>query len=211
MYKIIVSFLFIALIGFAFVQVPLNDKCANAIPVSPSSDCIPVNATLSKSTVEVGYTNNDVWFSFVATATSHAVGVVKTKDIIGAKVFKPDFQLYDACGGVVINSLPLDNTTVGSVPNPQNRIERTYTSLVIGKTYYYRVYNAGGGTEFEFNTSVCSFKNLGDVNDLVVNAIELPVSQTCNFSLYTLSKSTKSNPEKLITAVTNATWQFSDV
>ncbi len=211
MYKIIVSFLFIALIGFAFVQVPLNDKCANAIPVSPSSDCIPVNATLSKSTVEVGYTNNDVWFSFVATATSHAVGVVKTKDIIGAKVFKPDFQLYDACGGVVINSLPLDNTTVGSVPNPQNRIERTYTSLVIGKTYYYRVYNAGGGTEFEFNTSVCTFKNLGDVNDLVGNAIELPVSQTCNFSLYTLSKSTKSNPEKLITAVTNATWQFSDV
>ena len=211
MRRIIVSFLFITLIGFAFTQAPINDKCANAIPVSPSSDCIPVNATLSKSTVDAGYTNNDVWFSFVATSSSHAVGVVKTKDIIGAKVFKPDFQLYDACGGSVINSLPLDNTTVGSVPNPQNRIERTYTSLVIGKTYYYRVYNAGGGTEFEFNTSVCTFKNLGDVNDLVGNAIELPVSQTCNFSLYTLSKSTKSNPEKLITAVTNATWQFSDV
>ncbi len=211
MYKIIVSFLFITWIGFAFAQAPINDKCTNAIPVSPSSDCVPVSGTLSKATVDPGYSTSDVWFSFVATATSHAVGVVKTKDIIGAKVFKPDFQLYDACGGVVINSLPLDNTTVGSVPNPQNRLERTYTGLVVGKTYYYRVFNVGGGTDFEFNTSVCTFKNLGDVNDLVGNAIELPVSQTCNFSLYTLSKSTKSNPEKLITAVTNATWQFSDV
>ncbi len=211
MYKVLFSYLLVVIVGYSYGQAPVNDKCAKAIAVSPSSDCVPVNSTLSGATVDPGYSLNDVWFSFVATATSHAVSVVKTKDIIGAKVFKPDFQLYDACGGVVVNSLPLDNTTVGSVPNPQNRLERTYTGLVVGKTYYYRVYNAGGGTEFEFNTSVCTFKNLGDVNDLVGNAIELPVSQTCNFSLYTLSKSTKSNPEKLITAVTNATWQFSDV
>jgi gliding motility-associated-like protein len=211
MYKVIFSFLLVVIVGYSYGQAPLNDKCANAIAVSPSSDCVPVNGTLSGATVDPGYSLNDVWFSFVATATSHAVSVVKTKDIIGAKVFKPDFQLYDACGGVVINSLPFDNTTVGNVPNPQNRLERTYTGLVIGKTYYYRVFNVGGGTEFEFNTSVCTFKSLGDVNDLVGNAIELPVSQTCNFSLYTLSKSTKSNPEKLISAVTNATWQFSDV
>ena len=211
MYKVLFSYLLVVIVGYSYGQAPVNDKCANAIAVSPSSDCVPVNSTLSGATVDPGYSLNDVWFSFVATATSHAVGVLKTKSILSSGIFKPDFQLYDACGGSVINSLPLDNTTVGSVPNPQNRLERTYTGLVVGKTYYYRVYNAGGGTEFEFNTSVCTFKNLGDVNDLVGNAIELPVSQTCNFSLYTLSKSTKSNPEKLITAVTNATWQFSDV
>jgi len=197
-------------VGAAYAQ-PINDKCVNAIPVTPSSDCVPVNATLSKATVDVGYSTSDVWFSFVATATSHSIGVLKTKSIQSSGLFKPDFQLYDACGGAVINSLPFDNTTVGSSPNPQNHLERTYTGLIIGKTYFYRVFNMGGTTEFEFNTSVCTFKNLGDVNDLVGNAIELPVSQTCNFLLYTLSKSTKSNPEKVITAVTNATWQFSDV
>lgn len=211
MYKVLFSYLLVVIVGYSYGQTPINDKCTNAIPVSPSSDCIPVSATLSKATVDPGYATSDVWFSFVATATSHAVGVLKTKSILGSGIFKPDLQLYDACGGSVINSLPFDNTIVGGSPNPQNHLERTFTGLTIGKTYYYRVFNVGGTTEFEFNTSVCTFKSLGDANDLVSNAIELPVSQTCNFSLYTLSKSTKSNPEKLITAVTNATWQFSDV
>ncbi len=211
MNKLLIFFFLLFFQGFVFSQAPVNDKCTGAIPVTPSSDCTPVNATLSKATVDAGYALNDVWFSFVATETTHAIDVDKTKDILGAKVFKPDVNLYDACGGTKLNSLPIDYTTIGSVPNPQNHIERTFTGLTIGKTYYYRVFNANAGNEFEFTTSVCVFKNLGSLNDLSVNAIELPVSQTCNYLLYSLSNATKSAPEKTITAVANPAIQYADV
>ncbi len=211
MQKLLFTFYILLFSGVLFAQVPVNDNCSGAISVTPSTDCISINATLSKATASPTFITNDVWFSFVATSTTHGINVNKTKDLLGAKVFKPDLQLFDVCGGVPITSLPLDNTKIGSVPNPQDHIERTFSGLTIGKTYYYRVFNVNAGNEFDIRTSVCTLNGLGDVNDLVSGAIELPVSTVCNYRLYSISKSTKSSPEKTITAVSNPAFQFSDV
>lgn len=200
-----IFFLFVCCISFSQ---PINDKCGQAISITPSSDCAVISANLSNATVDPGYTNNDVWFSFVASSTTHSIGVVKTKDLnTTTKTFKPVIELFSNCGST---TKIVSQTIDGSMQtNQSDAQERTYINLNIGTTYYYRVYNIGSGsTLFDFNTYVCKTINSGNVNDELTNAIDLPVSSACDLKTFSISGATLNTlPGK----ITGTGYQFSDV
>jgi hypothetical protein len=119
---------------------PTNDNCANAIPFP----AIPTNGTCSNLTNQYtsGATNSnvtpsgactfnsgtpddDVWFSFVATTTSH---------ILSATYVSGNTDVYwqvfsGSCSGTMTSLLCTDNNSGGTI-----------TGLTIGQTYYVRLY-----------------------------------------------------------------------
>ena len=157
---------------------PSNDECADAIslPVNPDFACGLVTAgTIAYATGsgvnECGGTeNDDVWYSFVATSTSHRIELLNvangTTDLYHA--------VYDAatgCGGL---TAPL----VCSDPNTSN-----VTGLTPGNTYYIQVYSwssaAGATSTFDIcigTPPLCSTPNtpggvitFGSISDTVID------------------------------------------
>ncbi|MDB9960841.1 fibronectin type III domain-containing protein [Oceanihabitans sp.] len=115
---------------------PSNNTCAGAIslPVNPDFACGAVtpgtiaNANASGVAECGGTENDDVWYSFVATSTTHRIELLNvangTTDLYHA--------VYDAsagCGGLGVPLLCSD-------PNTSN-----ITGLTPGNTYYIQVYS----------------------------------------------------------------------
>lgn len=128
----------------AFAQNAPNPDCANAYPIAVSSGSVPEPWVLSNSFGEPnamtpaacsGNGYNDVWFSFVATASALTVVYDDNAAVIEA--------FSGSCGA--LNSI---GCTVGAVATGALPL----TGLVVGNTYYFRSYIAspggvnGGGT-----------------------------------------------------------------
>lgn len=132
---------------------PVNDNCTEAIALTVNSSltCTVVTAgstngaTASSQTDDVsGTPNNDVWYSFVATATSHRISLTNIVATAGTSV-DMGIGIYNGtagCGSLVL---------VGS-SDPE-----TYdvTGLTAGVTYFVRVYGWGSlATNFN-NFDIC--------------------------------------------------------
>ncbi|MBK8226627.1 MAG: T9SS type A sorting domain-containing protein [Flavobacteriales bacterium] len=121
---------------------PANDDCADAISLTPAPVCAPVAGTNVGASQSVapstcsGFTStvaNDVWYSFVATRTSHRVTVA------GQGAFDAVVDLRTgACNGT--SQVCGDATVDGGTE------VLTLGSLTIGETYLVRVYGWAGGT-----------------------------------------------------------------
>jgi hypothetical protein len=114
---------------------PANDECATAISVTASStsNCLtPVSGTLTSATASVdvnacgtGTADDDVWFSFVATSTSHTISI---SNIVGSTTDFYHSVYAGSCGALgaeIKCSDPNSSTTAG---------------LTIGNTYYVRIF-----------------------------------------------------------------------
>jgi hypothetical protein len=118
-----------------------NDDCSSptALTVNTDLNCGSVTAgttdgaTASSQADDVsGTPNNDVWFSFTATATSHIISLLNIVNLGGGTSTSVDMGigLYDATGGC--GSLIYNST---SDPNSY-----TANGLTIGNLYVVRVY-----------------------------------------------------------------------
>ena len=156
----------------------INDNCTGAISmtVNPSPNCsaftssTTVGATQSMASCS-GFSDDDVWFSFVATGTSHIVTVAP----LGLN--NAVFEVFNGtCTG--LTSRICVNDTAGA-----NLETTTLTGLAIGTTYYVRVYSSriNIGDQGTFNICVSS----PITNDDCTGAIPLTVSNTCSYSTYT--------------------------
>ena len=127
-----------------------NDNCpsAFALTVNPSTTCVTsTNGTTSIATQSqigcTGSADDDVWFSFVATASIHTVTVT------------PD-TLYDAvleifsgsCGS--LSSIACQDATIIYSPEVA-----TVSGLTIGATYYVRVYSYFSSSFDRGTFSIC--------------------------------------------------------
>ena len=79
---------------------PANNACANAIMLTPAATCVPTagtteNATGSNQSSACGNTQQDVWYSFVATGTTHQVLVD------GGLNFDAVISAWTNCSGTV--------------------------------------------------------------------------------------------------------------
>ena len=118
--------------GFNFSTTPINDECTTAIavPVNQSLSCTQTTpgslggATASPQTTTcAGTPNDDVWFSFTATASTHTVSFNNLLPAVGI-----NFGIFTgACGSL---------TQVVCVANTSGVIN----NLVPGTVYYIRVY-----------------------------------------------------------------------
>ena len=171
------------------VATPLvNDACSNAIPLTPSAlsgACVTTNGSTVGATAS-GFSascasataDDDVWYRFDATATTHniKVGATTITDIA--------FELYD--GGVSPGTCPVAaGGTCINVGTPVATADEsnTFTSLIVGHRYFVRVYSTGNGTGQGTFTICVTTPALGEC----LNPIPLTVNTSCVTTTYTLT------------------------
>jgi hypothetical protein len=145
-----------------------NDECSGATPLTIGAACVPttgcdLNATDSGITpagcAAAATSDDDVWYSFVATATSHVVTVT------GSASFTPVFEVYSDCSGTPVTG----GCMVGGLGST---ISSVVTGLTIGTTYYVRVYDFGTGYPSTTTFTIC-IGNPPPVNNDCAGAIVL--------------------------------------
>ncbi|HSY60610.1 MAG TPA: hypothetical protein VK796_01990, partial [Cytophaga sp.] len=76
--KKLASIIVFFIVNLTYAQVA-NDDCANAVLITPSSTCSPINGTLlnatNSSVTNACSGNSDVFYKFVAVATTATVKV----------------------------------------------------------------------------------------------------------------------------------------
>jgi hypothetical protein len=151
-----------------------GDYCSNAISLTPGASCSPTAGntntgyTASGAGCTTGTPDDDIWYSFVATATSQVVTVDASSDM-------------DAVLGVYTSCAATTSPTGGSCVDATGTdgIETVLVSgLTIGTTYYVKVhdYYSGGG-----NFTICvTNPPTAPANDNCTGATSLTVNPDLN-------------------------------
>ncbi|MCB0766382.1 MAG: hypothetical protein KDB95_04150, partial [Flavobacteriales bacterium] len=170
---------------------PANDSCAGAITLTVNSgtSCTAqtagtvLGATASSTTGQavtpcLGTADDDVWYKFVATNTSHTISL----NTVAGSVTTMNFAVYSGVCGTFTN--------IGCGPSSSTS-STTIAGLTIGATYHVRVYTntATGGQTTTFNVCVTT-PPPPPVNDDPCGAITLNVGTSCVFTQYTTSSAT---------------------
>lgn len=153
---------------------PTNDFCDNstALTVNPSTTCSTSTSGTTLSATQTtlgcaGYADDDVWYSFVATATSHIVTV--TPNTLSDAVF----QVYSGTCAAAVSIICVDDTGLASNETT------TLTGLTVGSTYLVRVYSySNGSNQGTFSicvTTPCNYGSITGISGSPVN--HLVISQ----------------------------------
>ena len=121
---------------------PTNDECSNAttLTVNPNASCAVFTQGYTLGATNSGVTagscfgnpDDDVWFKFVATATTHKISLNNIASIGTSFSDDVDFQVFSGTCGNLTSVLCSDP------------VSSLVTGLTVGSTYYVRVYNAAG-------------------------------------------------------------------
>jgi hypothetical protein len=157
--------------GFTTTSIT-NDNCATAIAltVNSTTTCLTsTNGTTYGATQSqagcTGTADDDVWYKFTATATSHIVTVTPStlNDVV--------FQVFNnSCAGTSLACI--DNSSSYS---PESS---TINSLTIGNTYYVRVYSTGSTAASQGNFNICITTPVAPINNDCSGALSLTVNST---------------------------------
>ncbi|MBK9146580.1 MAG: T9SS type A sorting domain-containing protein [Flavobacteriales bacterium] len=125
---------------FAFAQNATNPDCANAHPIAVSSGAVPDEWVLSNNAGEAnaispaacsGTGYNDVWFSFVATAST----LIVVNDLHAS--YPVHIEAFSgACGSL---------TSIGCTTGASVTSALPLNGLVVGTTYHFRSYQPVAG------------------------------------------------------------------
>lgn len=152
---------------------PSNDDCAGAInlPVNSGLSCTNVisgttaGATLSMAATPcTGNPDDDVWFKFVATSTSHIITLSNIVAVIGTSTDMYFQVLSGTCG----------NTTSKLCSDPNSN---TVAALIIGDTYFVRVYSYSASSRQNFDICI-STSPAPPANDNCSGSVVLTVNPT---------------------------------
>jgi hypothetical protein len=121
--------------SICITQSPVNNSCGTPTSITTNSvTCSPTAGTVGGATADgfvacSGFPDNDVWYTFVATSSSHIITLTPSAGMDAA------FQvLTGACGSASLNCANANGVGVA---------ENAYLSgLALGQTYYVRVYDA---------------------------------------------------------------------
>lgn len=186
MKKIYLMALSSAFCTFVFAQ-PANNDCSGATQLTPSSTTTcssPANGTVANATASsgvpaacAGNANDDVWYRFTATATSHAIRVA------GASAFDAVFAVYSGtCGALTLVNSCVDERGNGVME------EAVFNSLTIGQQYYIRVYDFAASMPSTPTFTICVSAPPSSVPNCISNispangATNVPYLPGVNFS-----------------------------
>lgn len=179
------------------VAPPANDECANAITLTVNPNFLCTNVTSGTVNEATGSgvsttcpgsvnANDDVWFKFVATDTSHKIELL---NIIGSNT-DLYYTVFD--GGVTGNCSSMTPIFCGST-NPGTPI-----NLTIGNTYFINVFtntNEGPPADTTFDICIGSTPT-APANDDCANAIDIVLP----FTTTTYDATSATNNAGFITA-----------
>ncbi len=131
----------------------INDECINAklVPVNQNTNCLQTvfgtvaGATASPQANTCGATadDDDVWFQFTATATTHYISLLTTSTVISGQTVFPAYTFANHPTG--LNYALYKGTNCGALTQISCRTNNgnIETGLVVGETYKIRVYSPG--------------------------------------------------------------------
>ncbi len=133
--------------------VPANDNCSGAVALTVygvacggATTGNVASATLSAAAITcnglTGTADDDVWYSFVATATAHNISVVGSTNLNAVVEI-----LSGVCPGTNVNCA--DATLAGGTEVVNA------TGLTVGSTYFVRVYDFGSTTPATTSFTIC--------------------------------------------------------
>lgn len=135
---------------------PANDNCANAVALTVNLNAV-CNASSQGYTLGAtdsglapspcfGNPDDDVWFKFVATASSHKISLNTIESIGTTDNYDIYFQVFSGtCGNL--------SSILCSDPNSS-----LVSGLTVGATYYVRVFSYDGAGSLCNNNSAATFK-----------------------------------------------------
>ncbi len=162
-----------------------TDGCSASPTIPVTATCAsPTNGTTAGATQTiigcVGNADDDVWYQFTATATTHQITVV------GSASFDPVLQLFSG-GCSVLNTVScMDQTFNGGT-------ETIYaTGLTIGAVYKIRVYHYSAGSGSNTFTICVTTPPSAPANDNCAGATLLGVNLACTYTNSTSASATQS-------------------
>jgi gliding motility-associated-like protein len=132
---------------------PANDDCPNAVAltVNPNYLCGVVRAGTTESATPTALApapscstlgaNDDVWFTFVATNTSHRISLL---NIVGSTTLLTTVVYSGTCGTASLTEVLCNTTNLFNA-----------TGLTVGQTYYVRVFTTSSTAGFTANFNIC--------------------------------------------------------
>ena len=161
--KVSLTSIIILFFNFLSFAQPSNDDCSNPTVIIPFQSCSSTVGDLTgsnKSSLSPSNTFYDVWYTFTAKTTIHYLSVFSSGD------FKASFQVYSGNCGSLTSIANFAGTTAGTAA--------ILSGLVVGQTYYYRVYHNGSTlpTTKEFETCVENYI----LNNDCLGAVEITPS-----------------------------------
>jgi gliding motility-associated-like protein len=145
-----------------------NDNCTDAIVLSNVSNwCSPsaaynnIGATGSLTTLPTCMPNstNDVWFSFIAVATTVNIAVIgNTGNTPGGTLRRPQFALFSGSCGASLTSIACASDGFGN-----NVVESFAGPLIVGQRYYLMV-GARDGNTGTFQICINNYNAVPDPN-----------------------------------------------
>lgn len=164
-----------------------NDICSQAVPITVNSGTL-CNNILTGTTVDAtqsmtgcaGTADDDVWYKFIATSTSHNIIINAT---VVAGIQYPAAELFSGTCGSLVSLQCSGSTTISSNSFGQG-------NLIIGNTYYVRVYSTGSSLSTEGAFTICvSTPNIA--NDDCSNAVSLTVNANNQCTITTIGNTTE--------------------
>ncbi len=164
-----------------------SDNCSSATILSVAGSCAsPVAGTTAGATLSipgcVGNADDDVWYQFVATATSHQITVTPSAS------FDPVVQLLS---GACATLASINCQDIGGNGTPETIFA---TGLSIGATYRIRVYHYGAGSGSSTFTICLTTPPPPPSNDNCAGAIGITVNAGCVTTAGTSVGATQSLP-----------------
>ncbi len=131
---------------------PINDLCANATSLTITTNCQTVPATFNGSgsaglsPICGSNSIQDVWYKFVAPMSEITVRLAAASGV------NHGMELYEGnCSGTVLSCV--NAAVTGSLESA------TYSSLIVGVTYYIRIFNANQGLSLGA-FGICAFNTM---------------------------------------------------
>ncbi len=153
---------------------PANDEPCNAVALTVNTTCTSASGTVENATDSgidscFGTPDNDVWYSFVATSTTH--------NIFLSNIAGSTFDMYHAVYGGF--TAPDCSVAVGDNISCSDPNTSTVTGLTIGDTYYVQVFTYFSGPETT-TFDICVVEPPPPpTNDDPCNAVALTPGATC--------------------------------
>ncbi|MGC4037671.1 MAG: T9SS type A sorting domain-containing protein [Chitinophagaceae bacterium] len=134
-----------------------NDDCSGAINLSVSANCSKAMGTMSMATLSSGFgtvgtcgsaasATQDVWYKFTATTANPTITIT---DYGSAFPFTKGIEIYQGTCGVLLPMSQCANASSGT------SLGLNASGLIVGTTYYVRVYTTGTPVVGNGKFSIC--------------------------------------------------------
>lgn len=163
-----------------------GDDCSNATTISVTANCSsPISGTSAVATQSfagcVGTADDDVWYKFTATATSHIITVTPSSS------YDAVVELFSGTCNSLTSLYCSDNGMTGEA-------ETIYaTGLTVGTIYYMRIFHYYSGSGSNTFTVCVTTPPSAPTNDNCSSASTLIVNSTCSYTNGTSYGATPSN------------------